>query len=71
MVIGSPQQVIDKILLEYEIFNHDRFLLQPGMGTMPHASVMEAIETFGARVAPVVRQSVLKRSVPAPMAASV
>lgn len=71
MVIGSPQQVIDKILLEYEIFNHDRFLLQPGMGTMPHASVMEAIETFGARVAPVVRQSVLKRSVPAPMATSV
>ena len=62
MVIGSPQQVIDKILLEHEIFNHDRFLLQPGMGTMPHASVMRAIEIFGTRVAPIVRQALRDRA---------
>jgi probable LLM family oxidoreductase len=26
--VGSPQDVIDKILFQYEIFQHDRFLLQ-------------------------------------------
>ena len=57
MVIGSPQQVIDKILYEHELFAHDRFLLQPSMGTMPHQAVMRAIELFGTQVAPTVRKA--------------
>ena len=34
--VGSPQQVIEKILFQHEIFGHDRFLLQFSVGTMPH-----------------------------------
>ncbi len=54
--IGSPQEVIDKILFQHELFSHDRFLLQLTVGPMPHADVMRAIELFGTEVAPVVRR---------------
>jgi probable LLM family oxidoreductase len=59
-LIGSPQEVIEKILFQHEIFGNDRFLLQLTVGPMPHAKVMRAIELFGTEVAPVVRREVGK-----------
>jgi len=59
--IGSPEDVIEKILFQHSIFNHERFLLQLSVGTMPHAKVMHAIELFGTKVAPVVRAEIAKR----------
>ena len=59
---GSPAQVIDKILYQHEIFDHDRFLLQFIVGSLEHAKVMRAIELFGTKVAPVVRAEIAKRS---------
>ena len=56
LLVGSPDQVIEKILFEHEIFRNDRFLLQLSVGTMPHARIMHAIELFGTKVAPVVRR---------------
>ncbi len=56
--VGSPQQVIDKILYQHEIFNHDRFLLQISVGTMPHEKVMRSIELFGKEVAPIIRREI-------------
>jgi len=41
--VGSPQDVIDKILFQHEIFQHDRFLLQITVGAMPHDKVMRSI----------------------------
>mgnify|MGYP001431378323 FL=1 len=58
LLVGSPQQVIDKILYEHELFHNDRFLLQLSVGTMPHADMMKAIELYGTVVAPAVRQAV-------------
>jgi probable LLM family oxidoreductase len=54
--VGSPQEVIDKILFQHEIFRHQRCLLQFTVGTLPHASVMRTIELFGTEVAPVIRR---------------
>ena len=56
--VGSPQEIIDKILFQYEIFGHDRFLMQMTVGPTPHAAVMKSIELFGTRVAAGVRRSV-------------
>jgi probable LLM family oxidoreductase len=53
--VGSPAQVIEKILFQHEIFGHDRFLLQLSVGTMPHAEMLRAIELYGTEVAPAVR----------------
>ena len=52
--MGSPQQVIDKILQQHEWFRHDRFGLQLSVGTLPHDKVMKAIELFGTVVKPAV-----------------
>ena len=57
LLVGSPQQVIDKILFEHEIFRHDRFLAQMSLGAMPHDKVLRSIELFGTRVAPEVRKA--------------
>jgi len=54
--VGSPQDVIDKILFQHEIFGHQRFLIQFSVGTLPHDQVMRCIELFGTEVAPVVRE---------------
>jgi len=59
--VGSPDEIIEKILFQHEIFNHDRFLLQLSVGTMPHDQVMRAIELLGTKVAPVVRDEVARR----------
>jgi alkanesulfonate monooxygenase SsuD/methylene tetrahydromethanopterin reductase-like flavin-dependent oxidoreductase (luciferase family) len=55
LLVGDPQEVIDKILFEHELFRHDRFLAQMALGAMPHAGVMRAIELLGTVVAPAVR----------------
>lgn len=52
--IGSPQQIIDKILAQHEWFGHDRFGLQLSVGTLPHDKVMKAIELYGTVVKPAI-----------------
>jgi len=59
--VGSPQEVVEKILFQHEIFGHDRFLMQMSVGTLPHASIMRSIELFGTEVAPVVRRELARR----------
>ena len=54
--VGSPQEIIDKILHQHEIFGHHRFLLQLTVGSIPHKKVLKAIELFGSKVAPAVRK---------------
>lgn len=55
-VVGSPQQVIDKILFQHEIFGHDRFLLQMSVGSVPQKKLLRSIEIFATKVAPVIRK---------------
>ena len=57
LVVGSPGQVIDKILYEHELFGHTRFLAQMSVGELSHQKVMHSIELFGTRVAPEVRKA--------------
>ena len=56
LLVGSPQQVIEKILYEYELFGHTRFLAQMSMGAMPHDKILHAMELLGTKVAPVVKK---------------
>jgi probable LLM family oxidoreductase len=54
--IGSPQQIIDKIMYQYEIFKHDRFMIQMSVGTIPQDKMLKSIELFGEKVAPEIRK---------------
>jgi probable LLM family oxidoreductase len=56
LMVGSVQQVIDKILYEHEIFGNTRFFAQASVGNVPHKMIMKSIELFGDRVAPVIRR---------------
>jgi len=60
--VGSPAEIIEKILFQHEIFGHQRLLLQLGVGTIEHAKVMHAIELLGTQVAPVVREEIARRT---------
>jgi probable LLM family oxidoreductase len=59
LIVGSPQQAIDKILQQHELFRNTRFLAQLVTGYVPHAQTMRNIELFGTRVAPAVRKALL------------
>ncbi len=60
--VGSPAQVVEKILYQHEIFHHQRFTLMFSAGSMPHAGVMRSIELFGTRVVPEVRRALAARA---------
>jgi hypothetical protein len=59
--VGAPDEVVDKVLFQHELFGHQRFLAQISVGTLPHAQVMRAIELLGTEVAPRVRAEVARR----------
>jgi probable LLM family oxidoreductase len=62
LVVGSPHEVVEKILQQHEIFGHDRFLAQMSVGTMAHRDVMRALELLGTEVAPAVRAQLARRA---------
>lgn len=65
--VGSPAEVADKILANYEVFKFDRILVQMAIGIIPHDRMMKAIELFGTEVAPAVRKAVgTKAATPLP-----
>jgi alkanesulfonate monooxygenase SsuD/methylene tetrahydromethanopterin reductase-like flavin-dependent oxidoreductase (luciferase family) len=57
LAVGSPEQVIEKLLFQQERLGHQRYLMQMSVGTMPHAQTMRSIELFGTKVAPAVRKA--------------
>jgi probable LLM family oxidoreductase len=58
LMVGSIQQVIDKILYEHELFGNTRFLAQASVGNVPHHLTMKSIELFGDKIAPVIRKEI-------------
>jgi probable LLM family oxidoreductase len=61
LTLGSPEQVAAKIVAFHELFQPDRYLAHISIGAVEHAAVMRAIELFGTRVAPLVREAVGER----------
>ncbi|MBS1616348.1 MAG: LLM class flavin-dependent oxidoreductase [Bacteroidetes bacterium] len=55
-LVGSPQQVLDKLSKEYEVFGNTRFLVQTSIGSLPHEKAMKSMELFATRVAPELRK---------------
>jgi alkanesulfonate monooxygenase SsuD/methylene tetrahydromethanopterin reductase-like flavin-dependent oxidoreductase (luciferase family) len=58
LLVGNPDEVVEKILFQHRIFGHQRFLAQMSVGTMPHAKVMRSIELLGTKVAPIIRREI-------------
>ena len=54
-VLGSPDEVIEKILSLHQMYAHQRTLIQLAVGSVPHSSLMRAIELLGTKVVPAVK----------------
>jgi len=60
LFVGSPQQIIEKILHQHELFGHQRFIAQMDIGGLPFSKVAKGIEMLATEVAPVVRRETAK-----------
>jgi probable LLM family oxidoreductase len=58
LAVGSPEQVVEKILYQYELFGHNRFVAQIDIGGQPYSRVAAAIELLASEVAPAVRRAI-------------
>jgi alkanesulfonate monooxygenase SsuD/methylene tetrahydromethanopterin reductase-like flavin-dependent oxidoreductase (luciferase family) len=47
LVVGSVDEVVEKIRFQHELFGHERFLMQTSLGAMPHDRVLASIELLG------------------------
>ena len=61
LLVGSPQEVVDKLLTYHEVYGLGRAIIQMGFGGMPQHEHLKAIERLGTEVAPVVRREVAAR----------
>lgn len=62
LLVGSPQEVIDKILYQHELFGHTRFLAQMSLGAMPHDKIIHSMELLATKVAPAVKKYTAEKS---------
>ena len=60
LFVGSPQQIVEKILHQHELFGHQRFMAQVDIGGLPFKNVAESIELLATEVAPAVRRATSK-----------
>lgn len=58
LFVGGPEEVAVKIATFVKLFGLDRFMLQMAVGLVPHDEMLHAIELYGTKVAPMVREMV-------------
>ena len=66
LLVGTPEEVAEKIIAQHAIFGNDRYLLQMDVGGVPHADLMRSIELLGSEVAPIVRRALAPALGPEP-----
>lgn len=50
LFVGSPAEIVEKLLYQHELFGNDRFLGQISLGALPHGDALQAIELLGSEV---------------------
>ena len=58
LMIGDPREVAEKIVAQFDVFHHQRTLIQFSVGAVPHREMLRSIELYGTQVAPLVRQEI-------------
>ncbi|MFD0589706.1 LLM class flavin-dependent oxidoreductase [Paenibacillus sp. GCM10027627] len=61
LMVGSPQEIIEKLLYQYELFGHQRFLAQLDFGGVPFHKVAKNIELIGTEILPAVKKYTAKK----------
>lgn len=58
LFVGSPDQIVEKVHRQYELFGHTRFLAQVDIGGLPFHQVEKNIELLATEVAPKIRKAI-------------
>ncbi|MBO0715700.1 MAG: LLM class flavin-dependent oxidoreductase, partial [Acidimicrobiales bacterium] len=61
LLVGSPQEVVDKLLAYHDLYGIHRAIIHMGFGGMPQRDHLAGIERLGLEVAPVVRREIASR----------
>ncbi|WP_164669731.1 LLM class flavin-dependent oxidoreductase [Virgibacillus doumboii] len=61
MNIGSPQEIIEKILYQHELYGHQRYIAQIDFGGMPFDKVKKNIEIIGTEILPAIKKYTAKK----------
>ncbi|MBM7599511.1 alkanesulfonate monooxygenase SsuD/methylene tetrahydromethanopterin reductase-like flavin-dependent oxidoreductase (luciferase family) [Virgibacillus halotolerans] len=61
MNIGSPQQIIEKILYQHELFGHQRYIAQMDFGGVPFDKLAKNIELIGTEILPAIKKYTAKK----------
>ena len=56
MFVGNPEEVAQKLIKMIEELDLDRFMLHLPIVSIPHEDVLKAIELYGTKVAPIIRE---------------
>ena len=58
LFVGSPDQIVEKVLHQHELFGHTRFLAQVDIGGLPFEKVAKNIELLATEVVPQIRKAI-------------
>lgn len=58
--VGSPQQIIEKILYQHEQFGHQRYIAQMDFGGVPFDKLKKNIELIGTEILPAIKKYTAK-----------
>jgi alkanesulfonate monooxygenase SsuD/methylene tetrahydromethanopterin reductase-like flavin-dependent oxidoreductase (luciferase family) len=56
LMVGSPQQIIEKLLYQHELFKHQRYLAQIDFGGLPFEQLAKNIELIGTEILPAIKK---------------
>lgn len=57
LFVGSPEQIVEKILHQHELYGHTRFLAQMDIGGLPFSKVARNIELLATKVVPMLNEA--------------
>lgn len=51
-MVGSANEIIEKILYQHELYDHQRFMGQIDFGGVPYEKLMKVVDIMGEKVIP-------------------
>lgn len=60
LMVGSPQQIIEKMLYQYELYGHQRFMAQIDFGGVPFDKIAKNIELIATEIMPAIKKHTAK-----------
>ncbi|MEH6942231.1 LLM class flavin-dependent oxidoreductase [Bacillus sp. JJ722] len=61
LMVGSPQQIIEKLLYQYELYGQQRFMAEIDFGGLPYNKIAKNIELIATEIVPAVKKYTAKK----------